>query len=105
MNSMIIQLHSGISASGFTIEIPKQFKERFDYGYNVSYDRKFADNKKPYVSDLIFNLMKQYKIEPEDVTVVTGNNTFKGTAVSTDRVADFENSYLTEVFERFNKNI
>ena len=48
--------------------------------------------------------MVKYNIEPEDVYVQAGENTFKGSSVSEDRVAEFEEDYLAEVFRRFNNN-
>lgn len=98
MNEIIITLKSGISADGFNIEIPGKFKKDFAYGYDISYDRKWASKEKPYVSDLIKSLMIEYDIDPEDVNVKVGENTFKGSNVSMDKVKEFEKDYLAEIF-------
>lgn len=118
MNEMIITLKSGISADGFKIEIPGKFKKDFAYGYDVSSSREEAENahkdvelakknnwsnswrykEKPYVSDLIKSLMNEYDIDPEDVNVKVGENTFKGSNISIDKVKEFEKDYLAEIF-------
>lgn len=101
MNELLIKLKSGISADGFTVEIPGKFKEDFAYGYNVSYSRKFATQDKPYISDLIISLMKEYGIKPENVNVLSGDNTFSGNSISMDKVKEFEDKYFPEILQKY----
>ena len=97
---MKIILNSGISADGFIIEIEDQFKENYSYGYNASYKETWADDNKPFVSDIIFELMKEYQIEPENVKVINGKNTFKEDKNSAN-LDDFINNYCKEAFAKY----
>ena len=54
---MEIILESGISSDGFKIKIENDFNHTYRYGYDASYDTKFANDSKPYVSDIIFELI------------------------------------------------
>lgn len=101
-NTLIIKVGSSISSDGFSIEVPGKFENKYYYGNNASHNRRLEDRNKPYVSDIIYDVMKRYNIEPEDVHVTAGKNVFKGSVVSNENVEDFSNKYLSEVFEKFN---
>lgn len=116
--NMIITVGRGVNADGFEIYIvnaagDQLFKSSYTYGYNVSYDKKFADwaqsdydkamkngwsNKpalKPYVSDIIDALCEEYNVT--DIQVVPGKNIYKGNNVEGDAVEDFKSKYLSNI--------
>ena len=101
-NVLIIKVGSSISSDGFSVEIPEKFENKYNYGFNASHDRRLAEKNKPYTSDIIYDLMVRYNIEPENVHVTAGKNVFKGSVVSDENVKDFSNKYLSEVFKKFN---
>lgn len=121
MNELIITVKSGLSAGGFILEVPGKFKKDYAYGYDASLSREQAErsakdveiakknnwksipSEKPYVSDIIVNVMKEFNIDPENVNVTAGENTFKGTSVSRDKVQEFIDDYLGEAFEIYNR--
>lgn len=94
---MVVKKESGLNADGFTISIyqghNKVDGEIYRYGYNASYDRKFAkwaedDHKKfghplkPYVDDIIQDWKEKYNISDDMVDYVQGKNVFKDNLVS-----------------------
>lgn len=97
---MEIILESGISSDGFKIKIENDFNHTYRYGYDASYDTKFANDSKPYVSDIIFELMKEYEISPSDVKIINGHNTFKGEE-NTDNIEEFREKYCEEAFNKY----
>lgn len=121
MNELIITVKSGVNASGFKLEVPGKFRKDYAYGYDASYSREQAEktakdveiakqnnwsnvpSEKPYVSDIIASVMKEFNIDPENVNVAAGENTFKGTSVSRDKVQEFIDDYLGEAFEIYNR--
>lgn len=97
MDKLIITIDSGISADGFSIEVPGKFNETYSYGYNASWKRAFAEECKPYTSDIIAKIMNDYNISLENVFIVCGDNTFTQNKVSQVRVEYFINTYLNEI--------
>lgn len=97
---MQIILNSGISADGFTIKIEDAFNHTFRYGYDASYKACFANDNKPFVSDIIFELMKEYKISPDNVKVVRGTNVFNGHKDYRD-VDEFIDNYCKEAYDKY----
>ena len=96
-----IYINSGISGDGFTIAVEDSNhniidKKSYHYGYNASYDKRFADSKKPYVTDIINDWCDKYNQNIQDVQIIPGTNTFKGDAVSSRSVDEFKNKYLSE---------
>lgn len=121
MNELIITVKSGFSAGGFRLEVPGKFKKDYAYGYDASWSKEQAEraakdvetakknnwksipSEKPYVSDIIASIMKEFNIDPENVNVAAGENTFKGTSISRDKVQEFIDDYLGEAFEIYNR--
>lgn len=97
---MEIILESSISADGFTIKIENEFNHTYRYGYDASYDIHFANDSKPFVSDIIFELMKEYEISPNDVKIINGYNTFKD-GETTDSADEFREKYCEEAFNKY----
>ncbi len=98
MKQMFIKVMSGISADGFEIEIKEGlaslFAEQYRYGYNASFNRSWADEKKPFTTEIVAALMTEYGVARKDIIVSQGKNVFRGDLVDADRVTDFENNYL-----------
>lgn len=97
---MQISLNSEISADGFEIKIENEFTHEHAYGYDASYDARFANDNEPFVSDIIFELMEKYKISPDNVRVVNGINEFKGSKNNAD-IDEFINDYCKEAYSRY----
>ena len=115
---MIITVGSGINVDGFDISIVNDagdqlFKSTYSYGYNASYDKKFADwaqrdydnsvkhgwtNKpalKPYVSDIIDELCEEYNVT--DIEVVPGKNVYTGNQEDISKIDEFKSEYLSHI--------
>ena len=97
---MQIILESGISADGFTIKIENEFNHTYRYGYDASYNPSFANDSKPFVSEIIFELMKKYDISPDSVKVINGYNTFKE-GKNEDNIEEFTDKYCKEAFSKY----
>jgi len=101
-NFLDIYLNSSINADGFIVEIRDTenkviYKEKYSYGYNASYDKDFANNEKPFVTDIIKNICKQYDIPKENIAVSTGKNKFNGENVNDSKVNEFKTNYLKDL--------
>ena len=116
IRELIVELNSGINASGFIAKVVEDgkeiFKKRYDYGYNASYSRELARHSEkeqqdaikygwdrvptpqPYVSDILTSLCDEYGIDHDDIVVTNGKNVFKGTQNSDKKVQDFIDTYL-----------
>ena len=98
--TLYIEVMSGLNADGFIATIKDKvsgndlFKHEYYYGYDASYNRGWASSKKPFVTDIINSLKKEYNVE--DVEVTAGKNIFRGDNVSNDSVEKFKNKYLNE---------
>ena len=97
---MQISLNSEINADGFTIKIENEFIHKYTYGYDASYDVCFANENEPFASDIIFELMKKYKISPDNVKVVNGINEFTGQKNKAD-IDEFIDKYCKEAYIRY----
>ena len=97
---MEIILDSGISADGFTIKIENEYNHTYRYGYDASYSNAFANDSKPFVSEIIFELMKEYDISPDNVKVINGYNTFKE-GKNEDNIEEFIDKYCKEAFSKY----
>lgn len=100
--NMEIILSSGISGDRFRIRITGSdgdtvFDDTYSYGYNASYDRKWATSKAPYVTDIIQSLCEQYSIDVSNIDVTAGKNVFKESDVSNGVVERFKQDYLSEL--------
>ena len=101
-NFLDIYLNSSINANGFMVEIRDTenkviYKEKYSYGYNASYDKDFANNEKPFVTDIIKNICKQYDIPKENIAVSAGKNKFNGKNVNDSKVNEFKTNYLKDL--------
>ena len=106
MRQLTVSPYSGISGDGFTVAVTELvslnpnlskktiFTKKYAYGYDASYDKAFADDRKPYVSDIIMKLVEEYDVNAIDV--VAGDNTYQGTKVSEKDVTDFVHEYIED---------
>lgn len=53
------------------------FRQKYFYGYNVSYNASWADEEKPFIDDVIETLKAEYNVK--FVKEVEGRNIFKET--------------------------
>ena len=107
-NKMTITIGSSINSDGCTIVVTDDsdkilFKEKYSYGYNASYNRKFASiyPNKPFIGDIVNELCTKFHVNKNDITYARGTNVFKGTEVSDKEVSRFvelinENDHLNE---------
>lgn len=113
--SIIITIFSEISSDGCDIEIVNGnkvlFKDSYRYGYNASYNRKYANYahhdvinaqkygrtgymERPYIGDIITELCKKYNIDKHDIIFKQGKNVFTGNSISSKKVRDFINNHI-----------
>lgn len=97
---LYIEVMSGVNADGFTAIVKDSisgeeiFRQTYYYGYDASYDRRWANSRKPYVTDIINDLKSRYNVS--NVEVTAGKNLFRGDSMSSDSVEKFKNKYLNE---------
>jgi hypothetical protein len=124
--TMIITIFSEISADGCDIEIVNGdkvlFKDSYRYGYNASYNRKYAKYahqdainaqkygrtgyaEQPYIGDIITELCKKYNIDKHDIIFKQGKNVFNGNSVSSKKVSDFINNHIDGIVEESYKKL
>lgn len=101
-SKMTIVLDSGINADGFSIKIGDKFEQDYAYGYNASWDKSWANDRQPFVSDIILELMRKYNISPDNVEVINGYNTFKGSE-NTANIDKFIRDYCIDAFNQYKK--
>lgn len=95
---MYITISSGISADIINISVVDTstdsvvFDQEYSYGYNASYDKRWATSDQPYMKDIIDNIKAQFNIT--DIEVIAGKNHFKGTSVGSDVIDRFKSTYL-----------
>ena len=125
-NIMIITIFSEISSDGCDIEILNGnkvlFKDSYGYGYNASYNRKFAKYahqdvinaqkygytgyiERPYIGDIITELCKKYNIDKHDIIFKQGKNVFNGDSVPSKKVSDFINNHIDGIVEESYKKL
>lgn len=99
MNKLTIAVNSGISGDGFTTRVTKSgrliYEKNWNYGYSCSCDRKFADERHPYVGDVLQGIIDKYQVNKFSVDV--GRNVFRGTDESMERVADFKHRHCSDL--------
>lgn len=97
VNILNIRLESRISTNGFKTSVTKDGETSeetlWSYGYNCSYSRCFADNRKPYVADVLQKLIDENQIS--SVNVTAGQNVFAGKQVSEKDVEVFKSKYCS----------
>lgn len=97
---LTIEVMSGVNADGFTaivkdsISGKEVFRQTYYYGYDASYDRRWASSRAPYVTDIINDLKSHYNVS--DIEVTAGKNMFRGDSMSSDSVEKFKRDYLSE---------
>ncbi len=79
MVKMILANTAGIGSDGMEITIVTDkvelFHDEYYYGYNASYSEVWADEKKPFINDIIADLKKEYGVTEEQF--VEGRHIFK----------------------------
>lgn len=100
-NILFIRTESGYSADGFDVEIYENdesngqtmiFTERYRYGYNASYDKSWANEQKPFTSDILVELVNKYNIDK--ITIGTGTYVFSGKPMTEDDGKKFVKDYI-----------
>lgn len=100
-NILFIRTESGISADGFDVEIyeidesntqNKICRETYRYGYNASYDKSWANEEKPFTSDILIELVNKYNIDK--ITIGAGTYVFSGKSMTEDDCKDFVKKYI-----------
>lgn len=106
---MQIILKSGLSSDGFDLKIidattgETVIDQDMRYGYDISYDKRWATGQKPYVTNLINNLKKKYSVKK--VEVLPGRYIFSGKAMGDEEVQKFKDKYMIESLkESFNES-
>lgn len=107
---LVVIVRSGISADGFDVAVgdgeETVYKNAYRYGYNCSYDKRFASETEPYVQDVLQGLIDTYSIDR--TSVEAGRNVFAGKRVEQDLVGRFWTKYcrnLTMVEDDFTKAV
>ena len=101
-NILFIRTESGISADGFDVEIyenndnepkpTKIFRACYRYGYNASYEKSWANEEKPFTSDILVDLVNKYNIDK--ITIGAGTFVFSGESMTEDDCKDFVKTYI-----------
>lgn len=94
-----IILKDGLRADGFDTVIEDGdktiHKESWSYGYNCSHTIAFSQSSKPYVADVLQNLIDQYHVD--SLLVTTGRNVFAARAISSEKANEFESKYCSNL--------
>lgn len=101
-NILFIRTESGLNADGFDVEIyenndnepepTKVFRTSYRYGYNASYDKSWANEQKPFTSDILVELVNKYNIDK--ITIGAGTYVFSGESMTEDDCKDFVKKYI-----------
>lgn len=107
MKKLTVTAYSRLSVDGFEVSVIDEdkgllFNESYDYGYTASHSRdlaqsahddhvKFGHSDKPYVSDILQDLIQEYQVNA--ISVEAGWNTFAGENVSAQFVEDFKTKF------------
>lgn len=96
---LTVKVISGISSDGFETVVTKGdntiYERRYNYGYSCSYDKTFAEERTPYVSDVLQSLIDEYQVN--DFSVEAGKNVFAGKDVRSETVENFKNEYCSNL--------
>lgn len=94
-----IIVKSGVNADGFETVIKNGdnivSRQSYAYGYDCSYDRMFANDQKPYVTDVLQGLVDQYQVD--EVSVTAGQNKFADKDMPLRRIQDFKERYCEDL--------
>lgn len=95
-----IIVKSGINGDGFNTVIKdgdNVIEEKsWNYGYNCSYDKMFANKQEPYVTDVLQDLINKYNVD--EFSVEAGKNVFAKKDVASHKVEKFKNKYCSELY-------
>lgn len=95
-----IIVKSGINSDGFNTVIKdgdNVIEEKsWNYGYNCSYDKMFANKQEPYVTDVLQDLINKYNVD--EFSVEAGKNVFAKKDVASHKVEEFKNKYCSELY-------
>lgn len=99
MYALKIKVASGINSDGFDVTVVDArnqtvYEHSYSFGWNASWDKRFASKDTPYVSDIIKSLCDKYDIPKENIFVYAGMNVFAGKPVKADAVERFKIKYL-----------
>ena len=108
MNALKIEVESGLygisglGAEGFNVTVVDDrnhpiYQHSYIYGWNASWDKRFATTNQPYVSDIIKSLCDKYDIPKENIFVSAGMNVFAGKPVRSDNVERFKTKYIDPI--------
>ncbi len=102
MNALRIKVTSGISSDGFDVTVVDDrnhpvYEHSYSYGGDASWNKGFASEDKPYVSDIIKSLCDKYDIPKENIFVSAGMNVFAGKPVRSDNVERFKTKYIDPI--------
>lgn len=97
MITMCVISNSGVNADGFNVKIQdetetKIFEGQYRYGYNVSYSKEFANNEKPFITDILVDLVNKNNVEK--IIVTAGKYIFSGKPISDKDVEKFVKDYI-----------
>lgn len=100
MYALKIKVASGINSDGFDVAVVNAknqtvYEHSYSFGWNASWDKRFASKDAPYVSDIIKSLCDKYDIPKENIFVYAGMNVFAGKSVKADVVERFKTKYLS----------
>lgn len=99
MYALKIKVTSGINSDGFDVTVVNArnqtvYEHSYSFGWNASWDKRFASKDAPYVSDIIKSLCDKYDIPKENIFVYAGMNVFSGKPVKADAVERFKTKYV-----------
>ena len=97
MNVMCVISNSGINADGFNVKIQdetetKTFEGQYRHGYNASYSKELANNEKPFVTDILVDLVNKNNVEK--IIVTAGKYIFSGKSMTNADVDTFIKDYI-----------
>ena len=98
MNIMCIVPQSHVSADGFDIRIEDDlsdniiFSQSYIYGYTASFNINFANDDKPFVTDIIVHLVNNYNVSK--IYVTAGKFVFSGKTMSSEDTNRFIRKYI-----------
>lgn len=95
-----IKVSTGLNADGFDAVVRDGdnvvHQESYRYGHNCSYAPDFANEDKPYVTDVLQGLIDRYQVD--ELSVGAGRNTFAEKGVSEAKVEEFKAKYCQGLY-------
>lgn len=95
-----VKVSTGLNADGFDAVVRDGdnvvYQESYRYGYNCSYASDFANEDKPYVTDVLQELIDRYQVDK--LSVGAGRNTFAEKGVSEVKVEEFKAKYCQGLY-------